>query len=54
MQEVLIYIVFAGAIIFLGKRIYDQFMHKKKPGCADCGSEITAVKDLQKQQLKDK
>lgn len=38
MQEVFIYILFAAALLYMGKRIRDMVIHRKKPGCADCAA----------------
>ena len=38
LQEVFIYILVALALFFIGKRVLDMLIHKKTPGCAECGA----------------
>lgn len=37
-QEILLGVVFAVALFFLGRRVYRSFTGRKKPGCEKCGS----------------
>lgn len=39
-QEIIVGILFAAAIYFIGRKIYkESFAHKAKPGCEKCDAD---------------
>lgn len=38
MQTILVYIIFAIALVYAGWKAYKSFTHKHQPGCPKCDS----------------
>jgi len=49
MQTILVYIIFALAIVYAGWKVYKSLTHKEKAGCAKCeGSDISSSASVHK------
>ncbi len=45
MQEILVWVLVIAAVVFIGKKLYDNFRHKKgEAGCEKC--EPTSAKKI--------
>lgn len=44
MQNILVYIIVAAALAYIGRMIYKAFAHKNNAGCEHCGQEGAKLK----------